>query len=109
MTRQGGFTLLELMIVVALIVIIAAVAIPSLTEAKINAHEASAVQSIRAIAQAEVQYQATYGGFADALSNLGGADPCTKSAETACSSASASSCTLYHSRPKISASMRSIK
>jgi len=84
MRRQGGFTLLELMIVVALIVIIAAMAIPSLTEAKINAHEASAVQSIRAIAQAEVQYQATYGGFADTLANLGGADPCTKSPETAC-------------------------
>jgi type IV pilus assembly protein PilA len=79
-----GFTLLELMIVVALIMIVAAVAIPSMKEAKINANEASAVASIRAINTAEVTYQATYGGYADSLTNLGGVDPCTRSAQTAC-------------------------
>lgn len=84
MQRQSGFTLMELMIVVAVILIIAAMAIPGMKEAKINADEASAVASIRAINQAEVQYQASYGGFADSLANLGGADPCTKSATTAC-------------------------
>jgi type IV pilus assembly protein PilA len=84
MVRQKGFSLMELMIVLALILIILAMAIPSMREAKINADEASAVQSIRAINQAEVQYEAAYGGFADSLAKLGGADPCSKSAETAC-------------------------
>ena len=84
MRRQEGFTLLELMIVLALIVIIAAIAIPSMKEAKINADEASAVASIRTINTAEVSYETTYGGYADSLANLGGAEPCTKSAETAC-------------------------
>jgi type IV pilus assembly protein PilA len=84
MKRQTGFSLLELMIVLALIVIILAMAIPSMRDAKITADETSAVQSIRAINQAEVQYQAAYGGYADSLAQLGGADPCTKSPETAC-------------------------
>ena len=84
MKQQRGFTLIELLIVLALIVIIAAVAIPSMIEAKMNANETSAVVSIRTINQAELQYQAAYGGYAGSLANLGGADPCTKSAETAC-------------------------
>lgn len=75
---------MELLIVITLILIIAAITIPSLTKAKINANEASAVGSLRAINQAEVSYQAAFGGFADSLARLGGADPCTKSAETAC-------------------------
>jgi prepilin-type N-terminal cleavage/methylation domain-containing protein len=84
MRRAKGFTLIELLIVLALIVIIAAIAVPSMIQAKKNANEASAVMSIRAINQAELQYQATYGGYADSLANLGGADPCTKSVTTAC-------------------------
>jgi type IV pilus assembly protein PilA len=84
MAGQKGFSLMELMIVLALILIILAMAIPSMREAKINADEASAVQSIRAINQAEVQYESAYGGFADSLAKLGGADPCSKSADTAC-------------------------
>jgi prepilin-type N-terminal cleavage/methylation domain-containing protein len=54
MQGQSGFTLLELMIVVALVVIIAAISIPSLTDAKIHTNEAAAVASIRAISVAEV-------------------------------------------------------
>jgi type IV pilus assembly protein PilA len=84
MKRQKGFTLIEMLIVIAIILIIAAVTIPSITNMKMNANEASAVQSIRAINQMEVAYQATYGGYAESLANLGGADPCTKSAATAC-------------------------
>ena len=84
MPHEKGFTLLELMIVVALIMILAAVAIPCLTDSKISANEASAVVSVRAINVAEVSYQAVYGGYAASLANLGGAEPCTKSAETAC-------------------------
>jgi type IV pilus assembly protein PilA len=84
MKRQLGFTLMELLIVVALILIIAAITIPSMTAAKINADEASAVASIRAMNTAEVSYLAAYGGYADSLANLGGAEPCAKSAATAC-------------------------
>lgn len=84
MRNPKGFTLLELMIVVSLIMIIAAIAIPCLTDSKITTNEASAVASIRAINTAEVSYQSVYGGYANSLANLGGADPCTRSAETAC-------------------------
>jgi type IV pilus assembly protein PilA len=84
MENWNGFTLLELMIVVTLIMIIAAIAIPCLTTSKISANEASAVASIHAINTAELTYAAIYGGYADSLANLGGPDPCTKSAETAC-------------------------
>ncbi len=84
MKGQKGFTLMELLIVVALILIIAAITIPSLTQAKINANETSAVASVRAINQMEVSYQVAYGGYAETLANLGGADPCTKSSATAC-------------------------
>jgi type IV pilus assembly protein PilA len=84
MGRDGGFTLLELMIVIAMILIIAAIAIPSLRDAQMAANETSAVGSIRTINTVEVSYQAAYGGYADSLANLGGAEPCTKSAATAC-------------------------
>jgi len=84
MISQAGFTLLELMIVIAVILIIAAIAIPSMREAQMHANEVSAVASIRTISTAELTYQAAYGGYANSLANLGGAEPCTKSAETAC-------------------------
>ncbi len=84
MKRHTGFTLLEMLIVVSMILIIAAIAIPSLVESKIRANEASAVASIHAINVAEESYQAAYGGYSDSLANLGGAEPCTKSASTAC-------------------------
>ena len=84
MRQQSGFTLLELMIVIVLILILSAIAIPCFTTSKISANEASAVASLRAINTAEISYQATYGGFAESLGNLGGAEPCKKSAETAC-------------------------
>jgi type IV pilus assembly protein PilA len=84
MRHNAGFTLLEMVIVVALILIIAAITIPSLVDSKINANEASAVGCMRSINIAEVSYQAVYGGYAETLANLGGAEPCTKSADTAC-------------------------
>jgi type IV pilus assembly protein PilA len=69
---QKGFSLLELLIVVAVILIIAAIAIPNLMGARMSANEASAVGSIRTVNMACVTYSSTYAqGFPPALSNLG--------------------------------------
>ena len=84
MRSAKGFTLMEMVVVLALILIVAAITIPSLVESKMNANETSAAGCLRAINMAEVSYQATFGGYADSLANLGGAEPCTKSAATAC-------------------------
>lgn len=84
MRQTEGFSLMELMVVVAVIFILLAIAIPGMREMMIHANEASAVASLRAINTAEASYQATYGGYAESLGQLGGAEPCTKSAETAC-------------------------
>ncbi len=55
-----GFSLIELLIVVAIILIIAAIAIPDLMRSKIAANQASAVQSLRALNSANVTYSSTY-------------------------------------------------
>jgi len=74
---QKGFSLIELLIVVTIILIIAAIAIPNLLRSRIAANDASAVASIRTINTAEVTYSSTWGsGFAANLANLGGASPC---------------------------------
>jgi prepilin-type N-terminal cleavage/methylation domain-containing protein len=84
--KQRGFSLIELLIVVAIILIIAAMAIPSLLHARIAADEASAVNSIRSINTAEISYQTAYPsvGYAAVLANLGGAAPCNPSPTSAC-------------------------
>jgi type IV pilus assembly protein PilA len=70
--RAEGFSLIELLIVVAIILIIAAIAIPNLIRSRIAANQASAVESVRMIDTAEVSYASTFGkGYSGNLTELG--------------------------------------
>lgn len=86
MKNQKGFSLIELLLVVGVILIISAIAVPSFLRSRMRANEASAVASIRMIDTAAVTYSVTYPdlGFPTNLTSLGGADPCTASSTTAC-------------------------
>jgi type IV pilus assembly protein PilA len=81
-----GFSLIELLIVVAIILIIAAIAIPNLLRARIAANEASAGNAVRNINTGEFAYNTAFPtvGYASALSNLGGVSPCTPTSLQAC-------------------------
>ena len=69
--NQKGFSLIELLIVVAIILIIAAIAIPNLMKSKIQANEAAAVETLKTLDTSVVMYSTTYGGFPHALSDMG--------------------------------------
>jgi type IV pilus assembly protein PilA len=86
--KLRGFSLIELLIVVAIILIIAAIAIPNLMRARMSANESSAVSSLRTINTGEITYNSTYPtiGFASQLLNLGGTNGvvCAPAPATAC-------------------------
>ena len=72
--RQSGFTLMELLIVMSIMIILMLIAIPNFISMKASANETSAMQSLRAIYQAQIQYQTSFpaNGFACSLAALGG-------------------------------------
>ncbi len=69
--KQKGFSLIELLIVVAIILIIAAIAIPNLLRSKMAANEASAVASLRTLNTTEILYSTTYSTLSPDLASLG--------------------------------------
>jgi prepilin-type N-terminal cleavage/methylation domain-containing protein len=86
--KQAGFSLIELMIVVAIILIIAAIAIPNFMSSRMSANEASAVSSTRSISTAETAYATSFPliGYSVALLDLGdgGSSNCVAISTRAC-------------------------
>ena len=69
--RAAGFSLIELLIVIAIILIIVTVAVPKLNNARRFASETAALQAVKTIHRAEAQYFSQYGKYANSLTELG--------------------------------------
>jgi prepilin-type N-terminal cleavage/methylation domain-containing protein len=84
--KQKGFSLIELLIAVAIIMIIAAIAIPNLLRARMSANESSAAAGIRTITSAEIAYFGSFPtiGYAVQLQDLGNTAPCDPVPTNAC-------------------------
>jgi type IV pilus assembly protein PilA len=72
--RAGGFTLMELLVVIAVILLVTLIAIPNFTGMRMQADETSAIESLRSVYQGQVAYAAKFPtvGFACSLASLGG-------------------------------------
>ncbi|HEX5424159.1 MAG TPA: prepilin-type N-terminal cleavage/methylation domain-containing protein [Candidatus Acidoferrales bacterium] len=85
-SQTTGFSVIELLIVIAIVVVIAAIAIPNLLRSKVAANEASAIGSLRNIMSAEAAYKAMYGiGYSNDLASIGGTS--TTGADASCTAA----------------------
>ncbi len=69
--RRRGFSLIELLIVIAIILIIITIALPRLSRARMYAQETSAVAAIKTLHTVQVQYYSQYGRYAASLTELG--------------------------------------
>ena len=80
--REKGFSLIELLVVVAIIMVIVAIAIPNLLRTRMTANETSAVGSLSALNTACITYLTIYGGYPPSLASLGpGSAPTSNSAD----------------------------
>jgi len=70
-SRRRGFSLIELLIVISIILIIAAIAVPKMNNQLMASHEMAAIRQITTIHQAETQYYSQFGKYADSLVELG--------------------------------------
>jgi type IV pilus assembly protein PilA len=86
MRNQKGFSLIELLLVVAVILIVSAIAVPNFMRSRMRANEANAVAGIRVIHTSAVTYATTFPdlGYPAQLTNLGGVNPCTITSTSAC-------------------------
>ncbi|MCU1295146.1 MAG: putative pilin, type [Bryobacterales bacterium] len=70
-SSQRGFSLIELLIVIAIILIILSIALPQMGKARMHSQEMAAIAEVRTINQAEIQYQSQFGQYATSLTQLG--------------------------------------
>lgn len=69
--NRRGFSLIELLIVIAIILVIAAIAVPQMNKQLMSAHEMAAIRQVTTIHQAETQYYSQFGRYAVSLAELG--------------------------------------
>jgi len=86
MRTNKGFSLIELLIVVAIILVIAAIAVPSFLRSRIAANESAAVASLRTLNSAQISYNSSYPtvGYASLLTSLGGTTCSPPNSTSAC-------------------------